>query len=110
MTAAETLNPRLLTLDPKPSPPIPNPQTRKLVPDVRPCHPPGGWKENESFLNLSRRTGNLRRPERARNEGPTGPKHVSIVYMLFLTFESLCRGERAGTPKLNDDPTSFMRV
>ena len=30
--------------------------------------------ERESLLNLSRRTVNFRRPERARNEGSTGPK------------------------------------
>ena len=32
--------------------------------------------ENESLLNLSRRTVNSRCPERARNEGSTGPKRL----------------------------------
>ena len=32
--------------------------------------------ENESLLNLRRRTVNLRRPERARNEGSRGPKRL----------------------------------
>ena len=33
-------------------------------------------EEIESLLNLCRRTVNLRRPERARNEGSTGPKRL----------------------------------
>ena len=39
------------------------------------AHHPGlpTQEKNESLLNLQRRTVNLRRPERARNEGYTGP-------------------------------------
>ena len=35
-----------------------------------------GLLETESLLNLRRRTVNSRRPERARNEGSTGPKRL----------------------------------
>ena len=34
------------------------------------------WHGNESSLNVCRRTVNLRRPERARNEGSTGPNRL----------------------------------
>ena len=50
--------------------------------------------ENESLLNLCRRTVNLRRPERARNEGSTGPERVGTPRRGrgLATTRGCCRG------------------
>ena len=42
--------------------------------DVETGVAPPPLPEYESLLNLSRRTGKLRRPQRARNQGSTAPK------------------------------------
>jgi len=78
------------------------------------CGWAGGPHERDCFLDLWRRTVNLRRPEKARNEGSTGPKRLDDTRCTTYQRRIDCRMEKltswcwVGVPAKPRSSSSFL--